>query len=238
MRNYIASLLVSVSFIGSAFASEELNVTHNVLVREGFSVDSCAREIERQTTAEVVQVMEAVSVISVNANARDATRIAKLRCVDTVEKNGTVKQTKLGESSEHLMSYEQAKLYCSERGARIPTARELAEYAISLGATGIRETKYPGEHISSDEVRDERNRNEAEGFEVVTKKIINSHGYPYSTVAFYYSRNGFNSKDPYYTEKLWSSDLAYSGLTYYLSEWGHLWEKNQYFSVARVRCIE
>lgn len=229
-------VVLTLFFTAAAYATEI--PTHNVLVRQGFSSEHCALEIQKNTKVEILSVLETIGVISVAASDHLAEDLLNLTCVKAVEKNATVKEAKLGESSEHLMSYEQAKMYCSERGGRIPTARELAEYAISLGATGIRETKYPGEHISSDEVRDERNRNEVEGFEVITKKIKDPHGYPYSTVAFYYSRNGFNPKNPYYTDKLWSSDLAFSGFTYYLSEWGHLWEKNQYFGVARVRCIE
>lgn len=220
------------------FAGKAEVATHNVLVRRGFSIDRCALEIQEKTTVDLIEVMSSIGVISIKSSDPQAQELLKLACVETVEKNGTVENSKLGQASEYLMSYELAEKYCSDRGARIPTARELAEHAISLGATGIRETKYPGEHISAIEVRDERNKNEAEGFEVITKKVRNPSGYPYSTVAFYYNRSGFNPRDPYYTDSLWSSDLAFSGFTYYLSQWGHLWEKSQYSGVARVRCVE
>lgn len=90
MRKVMAFLLVIASFCGSASASNELNVTHNVSVRPGFSVNSCAREIQAKTSADIVEILTSIGVVSIKSSDRDAVRVASLRCVEAVEKNETV----------------------------------------------------------------------------------------------------------------------------------------------------
>ena len=83
----------SIIFIGvlittvSTFASEI--ITHNVSVRQGFSVNSCAREIQAKTSADIVEILTTIGVISIKSSDRDAARVAKLRCVESIEKNET-----------------------------------------------------------------------------------------------------------------------------------------------------
>lgn len=117
MRNFITLLLITASFSGSAYASKVLSVTHNVLVRQGFSVKSCAKEIESQTAAAVIQTMEAISIISINADTLEATRVAKLRCVDTVEENGTV-STGIGSANWIVTSRSQKRILDTDQCAR------------------------------------------------------------------------------------------------------------------------
>lgn len=79
---------MSMLVAGNVFASEI--VTHNVSVRPGFSVNSCAREIQAKTSADILEVLTAIGVISIKSSDRDATRVARLRCVESIEKNETV----------------------------------------------------------------------------------------------------------------------------------------------------
>ena len=72
----------------NAFAGEL--VTHNVSVKQSFSVDRCAREIQIKTSADVVEVFTSIGIISIKSSDREAIRVAKLSCVEAIEKNETV----------------------------------------------------------------------------------------------------------------------------------------------------
>ena len=79
---------MSMLVAGNVFASEI--VTHNVSVRQGFSVNSCAREIQAKTSADIVGILTSIGVISIKSSDRDAARVARLRCVGAIEKNESV----------------------------------------------------------------------------------------------------------------------------------------------------
>ncbi len=85
MRN-----LFYLCLFASSSAVAGVDVTHNVLVKQGFSVDGCAREIQTKTTADVLEIMNSIGVISIKSSDREAIRVANLLCVDAVEKNGLV----------------------------------------------------------------------------------------------------------------------------------------------------
>jgi hypothetical protein len=78
----------SILMATNAFASNL--VTHHVSVKQRFSVDRCAREIQVRTSADVVEVLTSIGIISIKSSDRDAIRVAKLSCVEAVEKNETV----------------------------------------------------------------------------------------------------------------------------------------------------
>lgn len=57
-----------------------------------------------------------------------------------------------------------AETRCAGQGARLISPRELAEYAMTLGAQGIRETAYPNVDLNEDRVKAERERMAVDGY--------------------------------------------------------------------------
>lgn len=105
--------------------------------------------------------------------------------------------------------------YCSGLNLLVPKVRELAEWAVLNGATGIRETKFPNvePHTNSNFDQElETNRNE--GYDAVwkNKDQMGSGG-----VNFYYNGKGFN---PVANETGWyyrsSSKIWIGGPAYYV----------------------
>lgn len=83
------TICISMLVAGNVFASEI--ITHNVSVRSGFSVNSCAREIQAKTSADIIEVLPSIEIISIKSSDREAIRVTKLSCVEAVEKNETVR---------------------------------------------------------------------------------------------------------------------------------------------------
>ncbi len=87
------------------------------------------------------------------------------------------------------MTYHEALAYCSSRETQLPTARQYAEAAVQKGATGIRETAYPGIALNSD-IRNEVEKNKKEGFQAIYRRLYRQE----SAIDFYFNKSGF--KDP------------------------------------------
>jgi len=77
--------------------------------------------------------------------------------------------------------------YCSDLGTRLPTIRELALYAQSLGAKGIRETAHVGVASTDSAVQAEIAQMKGDHYEAIY--TLNSS--KEMTVDFYYSYAGF-----------------------------------------------
>ncbi len=87
----------------------------------------------------------------------------------------------------HFMTQHEASEYCSDHDSRLPTVRELALYATSLGAVGIEDTVYSGVADSDPRVQAEINRMRALHYtEILT---LNDAGE--SSVDFYYNSEGY-----------------------------------------------
>ncbi len=141
------------------------------------------------------------------------------------------------------MNYGAAKEYCANQGTRLPSIRELAEHATSLGAEGIRETQYPNAHMNSPEVNHERELNNFDGFKPVTTEIrtADRYRYPYTTTLFYYNRSGFKQVDPCVggagSTGIWSADRSWDEF-YYIMSCGSIHKLNPYFEFSYAQCIK
>jgi hypothetical protein len=91
-----------------------------------------------------------------------------------------------------LMNYRDAVQYCSSQGARLPSARELARYSMSLGAKGFPET---GE-LSKGEI----------SFDYV--EVVNADG---TEDSFYFSRVGYQTPAGHLRQNAFWSSSVYSG---------------------------
>lgn len=80
--------------------------------------------------------------------------------------------------------------YCESIGGRLPTARDMANYAIGFGAQGIIETSFPNVSVRDPRVHAEKIKVQADtlSYPVYTYNELNE-----ATVAFYYSAIGYNS---------------------------------------------
>jgi hypothetical protein len=81
--------------------------------------------------------------------------------------------------------------YCKGVGMRVPTIRELAEWAVLNGAAGIRETAFPDTlyYFSENKaLKDEEDRNSSENFRAVSKP---SHPQGNALTDFYYNYSGY-----------------------------------------------
>lgn len=107
-----------------------------------------------------------------------------------------------GDGGFLITTQEAATQYCASIGSRLPTAREFAEYAQSLGAVGVRETKYPEMDSESGEVRAEIIQNGSERYYAIYKK--NKDGA--FAVDFYYNPIGYEYPlDPPRQVRFWTS---------------------------------
>lgn len=80
-----------------------------------------------------------------------------------------------------------ASQYCNAYGAHMPSAREFAEIALSAGATGIRETAYPGLNITDPLIAEEEKNNAKEGYYMISRPASDGG----SIVYFYFNGDGF-----------------------------------------------
>jgi hypothetical protein len=121
------------------------------------------------------------------------------------------------------MTQYEAKNYCRSQGQRLPTIRELALYAQSLGARGISETPEVGYHP-------------VKGFD--------SSGHPDN---FYYSNYGYQRPAGDLAKVIWSSSVGpydydeNDGPADFVqtldSKWGYITQQRSYSTFA-VRCVQ
>lgn len=78
-------ICMSILVASNAFASELF--IYNVSVRKGFSLDVCARKIQSETSANIIQVLSSIRIISINASEQEAARVEKIDCVEAIEKD-------------------------------------------------------------------------------------------------------------------------------------------------------
>ncbi len=106
-----------------------------------------------------------------------------------------------------FMTYEEAANYCQNNQMRIPTAREFAELSQSLGAKGIRETKYPG--VAYDDSRLTNEFYQSSLYQEHFKRIFKQSLSGLIEVDFYYSDSGydFNSKESWENLWIWTSSV-------------------------------
>jgi hypothetical protein len=88
-------------------------------------------------------------------------------------------------SAGNLMSFRNAKGYCKDKG-HLPTVREMANYAMVHGASGIKETSLAERPVADPSVKAEIITMAANGF-----KMIQKAGLWMPQVDFYYSSKGF-----------------------------------------------
>jgi len=93
------------------------------------------------------------------------------------------------DGSAMLMSQIVADEYCLMQGSRLPTIRELAVYAQSLGARGIRETAYPEQALTSPAVKAENEEMQNEGYTSRIDKVSRGQ----VVVDFYFSSTGYKT---------------------------------------------
>jgi hypothetical protein len=102
-------------------------------------------------------------------------------------------------SAGNQMSYGDAEAYCKDHGGHLPSVREMAVYAMSQGAAGIKETSLSGRVTSDPAVKAEIIEMGAQGYRMVQKAALWA-----PAVDFYYSANGFQNSQGM-DAKLWSS---------------------------------
>jgi hypothetical protein len=97
------------------------------------------------------------------------------------------------------MSQAAASKYCESKGSRLPTLRELAELAVSMGAKPIRETSYPATDVWTAPVYAEIEKNYKDGYYAV----LQNSGHYY--VAFYINPTGYRTLSFDEQAGFWSS---------------------------------
>jgi hypothetical protein len=105
-------------------------------------------------------------------------------------------------------SPDQVKHWCNYQGYQLPSARQMALYAQSRGAKGIRETKFPGMSLSSPSVRAESDQNIKEGYHAVYKD---------NAVLFYFNGSGYDVPESLHFSNpstLWTSTEDDEGSTW------------------------
>lgn len=106
----------------------------------------------------------------------------------------------------YFVSFEVAQDYCQKHSMRVPTAREFAGLAQSMGAKGIRETQYPGISVKETAVQQEiMGANYRDKFFPIYKKNENGT----VSVDFYFNNVGykFNSPEAMQNIEVWTSTL-------------------------------
>jgi len=99
------------------------------------------------------------------------------------------------------MTYYEAGQYCQSQGTRLPTSREYAVYSQSLGASGIRETAYPGMRWGESVVQAESEQMSNNGYWLVFEFNKPDD----SIIGFYFNSRGFKSQLqwPFKTPNVW-----------------------------------
>jgi len=134
----------------------------------------------------------------------------------------------------------EAESVCRDKGMHLPTARELALVAQSMGAKGIRETSHPDKSTADPVVKAEISEMHEADYHVVYKWNDDNK----EVVYFYFNQQGYNPPDDLKNYLFWSSsvrsnflDDAY-GLNdenlflfdYYYRRWPH--------NDTAVRCVQ
>lgn len=109
---------------------------------------------------------------------------AQLATADEIAKDRIVKHS---DGSIAYLPLSQAKAFCDEHGLHLPTAREVALLAQSLGAKGILETSFTDISVKMNEVKTEILEKKAQGYYPIYK--LNSQRQ--TVVDFYYSEEGY-----------------------------------------------
>jgi hypothetical protein len=126
------------------------------------------------------------------------------------------------DGSVRAMTQYEAMDYCLSRRQRLPTIRELALYAQSQGARGVRETPEAG---------------------YLAAKAFDTSGHPDN---FYYSNEGYQRPAGDLAKLVWSSSVSLhdSGLSELEifpqamdAKWGYITELTRYLK-ATVRCVQ
>jgi hypothetical protein len=122
------------------------------------------------------------------------------------------------------VEFREATAYCKNLGMRLPTAREYAKYAQSLGAKGVRETAFASASINDPRVKEEIAKNSNEKFFAVFKSPVfeTYTDYPQTPdsrilIDFYYSSDGYTKPsgarldDRYWTSSADPDQTNYQG---------------------------
>lgn len=102
-------------------------------------------------------------------------------------------------SAGNQMSYGDADAYCKDHGGHLPSVREMAVYAMSQGAAGIKETSYSERVTSDPSVKAEIIQMGAQGYRMVQKAALWA-----PAVDFYYNSSGFQNSQGA-DAKFWTS---------------------------------
>lgn len=102
---------------------------------------------------------------------------------------------KFDEENTSFGNFKYATRYCSEHGMRLPTLREIAEWAVSRGGKGIKEAQFPNEPFfrapgGPGDARAEYNKNYDARWWIVPKYAGDKCDYCV-TADFYYNLEGF-----------------------------------------------
>ena len=81
--------------------------------------------------------------------------------------------------------------YCASFDAHVPSVREWAEIATSLGAKGIRETRFPNVDVFDPRATGEMEQNAKDGFTEVLYHPTNPDPRVKPTVEFYFNKDGY-----------------------------------------------
>lgn len=92
------------------------------------------------------------------------------------------------DGSYMLMSQIVAEEYCAMQGTRLPTVRELAIYAQSLGASGLKETSFAQKPVTDTQVQQEITQMKTQGYTAITVISENQ-----EFVDFYYNPSGYKA---------------------------------------------
>lgn len=161
-------------------------------------------------------VYQTVKLTEPNWSYSEKVPVLSLRRAEVPSKGSAEKKVpnlnpieKRADGSILLLSQEDAENHCRQQGSRLPTAYELAVYAQSQGAKGIRETQYKDLLSGSKEVIEENSRMRKDGYFPIFHAIdLNKY-----VVDFYFNKAGYI---PTYKElghsHIWSSSISYIGM--------------------------
>ena len=100
-----------------------------------------------------------------------------------------------------------ADKHCRALDMRLPTSRELAEFAVRNGANAIVETEFPAVPVSDSRVREEMMLNRGHGLHAVTAQDANFKSF----LLFYLDERNYKHPEPQHPDKIWSSTIKPAG---------------------------
>lgn len=149
-----------------------------------------------------------------NLEARIKARLAAIMNSPFILIDGIVRYA---DGSVVEMGHVDGARFCQAHGLRLPTAREFALIAKSMGAKGLLETSYPDEPIGSSaveaEIEQRRGRSYPQpGYYYISRHIPDPNDLSKpgkEAVDFYYSHSGYNRPTGVQGEHMfWSSSLG------------------------------